>query len=92
MSEGKILMVWEDDDIYLPHHISSHVTAMEGHLWSKPSKVLSDYSGQIQEEDATGRHGSNTDRIFQFQSSKIICSKGCDRIMEHWQPQWRTGQ
>jgi hypothetical protein len=28
---------------------------MEGHLWSKPSKVLSDYSGQIQEEDATGR-------------------------------------
>ena len=28
---------------------------MDGHLWSKPSKVLSDYTGQIQEEDATGR-------------------------------------
>ena len=55
MSKGKILVVWEDDDIYLPHHISSHVTVMEGHLWSKPSKVLSDYSGKIQEEDATGR-------------------------------------
>jgi hypothetical protein len=55
MSKGKILVVWEDDDIYLPHQISSHVTAMEGNLWSKPSKVLSDYSGQIQEEDATGR-------------------------------------
>ncbi len=52
---GEILVVWEDDDIYLPHHISSHVTAMDGHLWSKPSKVLSDYTGQIQEEDATGR-------------------------------------
>lgn len=55
LARGEILVVWEDDDIYLPHHISSHVTAMEGQLWSKPSKVLSDYTGQIQEEDATGR-------------------------------------
>lgn len=55
LAQGEILVVWEDDDIYLPHHISSHVTAMEGHVWSKPSKVLSDYTGQIQEEDATGR-------------------------------------
>ncbi|MCA9058915.1 MAG: hypothetical protein KDA85_10455, partial [Planctomycetaceae bacterium] len=49
------LVVWEDDDIYLPHHISSHVAAMDGHLWSKPSKVLSDYTGDVREEDATGR-------------------------------------
>jgi len=28
---------------------------MEGRLWSKPSKVLSDYTGRIEEEDATGR-------------------------------------
>jgi len=55
LARGQILVVWEDDDIYLPHHISSHVAAMDGHLWSKPSKVLSDYTGQIQEEDATGR-------------------------------------
>jgi hypothetical protein len=55
LAQGEILVVWEDDDIYLPHHISSHVVAMDGHLWSKPSKVLSDYTGQIQEEDATGR-------------------------------------
>ncbi len=55
LARGEILVVWEDDDIYLPHHVSSHVTAMAGHLWSKPSKVLSDYTGQIQEEDATGR-------------------------------------
>jgi hypothetical protein len=59
LARGDILVVWEDDDIYLTHHISSHVAAMERHLWSKPSKVLSDYSGQIEEEDATGRfHGS----------------------------------
>lgn len=55
LAQGEILVVWEDDDIYLPHHIRSHVTAMDGHLWSKPSKVLSDYTGTIQEEDATGR-------------------------------------
>lgn len=55
LARGEILVVWEDDDIYLPHHISSHVKAIDGHLWSKPSKVLSDYTGQIQEEDATGR-------------------------------------
>ena len=55
LARGEILVVWEDDDIYLPHHISSHVAAMEGHLWSKPSKVLSDYTGEIREEDATGR-------------------------------------
>jgi hypothetical protein len=55
LAQGEILVVWEDDDIYLPHHISGHVAAMEGHVWSKPSKVLSDYTGQIQEEDAAGR-------------------------------------
>jgi hypothetical protein len=55
LARGEILVVWEDDDIYLPHHISSHVAAMAGHLWSKPSKVLSDYTGEIQEEDAAGR-------------------------------------
>ncbi|MEI7700399.1 MAG: glycosyltransferase family A protein [Planctomycetia bacterium] len=55
LARGEILAVWEDDDIYLPHHISSHVTAMDSHLWSKPSKILSDYTGTIQEEDAVGR-------------------------------------
>ena len=29
--------------------------AIESHLWSKPSTVLSDYTGEIQEEDAIGR-------------------------------------
>jgi hypothetical protein len=55
LAQGDILVVWEDDDIYLPHHISSHVAAMAGHLWSKPSRVLSDYTGQVEQEDATGR-------------------------------------
>ncbi len=55
LAQSQILVVWEDDDIYLPHHISSHVAAMDGHLWSRPSKVLSDYTGEVREADATGR-------------------------------------
>ncbi|MFN6314612.1 MAG: glycosyltransferase, partial [Planctomyces sp.] len=30
LAQGDILVVWEDDDIYLQHHISTHVRAMEG--------------------------------------------------------------
>jgi len=45
----------EDDDIYLSHLISSHVAAIDGHLWPKPSKVFSDCTGEIQEEIAIGR-------------------------------------
>lgn len=55
LARGEILVVWEDDDIYLPHHISSHVTAIADHMWSKPSKILSDYTGEVKEEEATGR-------------------------------------
>jgi hypothetical protein len=55
LAKGDILVVWEDDDICLPHHISTHVRAMEGRLWSKPSFVLSSYTGRLEQEDATGR-------------------------------------
>ena len=55
LAQGDILVVWEDDDIYLQHHISTHVRAMEGRLWSKPSSVLSTYTGKHELEDATGR-------------------------------------
>ena len=48
-------LVWGDDDLYLQHHISMHVRAMEGRLWSKPSSVLSTYTGKHEVEDATGR-------------------------------------
>jgi hypothetical protein len=54
LANGDILVV-RVDDIYLPHHISTHVRAMEGRLWSKPSFVLSNYTGRLEQEDATGR-------------------------------------
>jgi hypothetical protein len=54
-----VIMTWDDDDIYLPHHIESMVLAMEGHHWSKPSLVWSTYTGTPEIEEADGRfHGA----------------------------------
>lgn len=55
--------VWDDDDIYLPHHISSLVAALEANPQAvavKPSKIYSLYQSRVPlVEDASGRfHGS----------------------------------
>ena len=55
LETGAIPVVWENDDIDLPHHISTHVPAMDGQLWSKPLFVLSSYTGRLEQEDATDR-------------------------------------
>lgn len=59
---ASILLVWEDDDIYLPHHIAAHVAALtsdahrdQGAYFSKPRTVLSTYTGRLIEENAAGR-------------------------------------
>ncbi len=60
-ARGEIIFVFEDDDIYLPHHISSHVATLQTYWgyplsgFSKPSRVLSTYTGQVETEDASGR-------------------------------------
>lgn len=55
-----IYVVWDDDDVYLPDHITSHVrTIAAGHKWSKPSRIISAYHSPPAVEDASGRfHGS----------------------------------
>jgi glycosyltransferase involved in cell wall biosynthesis len=55
LARGDILAIWEDDDIYLPWHITAHVKALQDGGFSKPSRVLSLYTGTLQGEDATGR-------------------------------------
>lgn len=57
--------VWDDDDIYLPWHVRTHVEAMTGkhsgrqRLWSHPTNVYSTYTGRPMIEAAAGRfHGS----------------------------------
>lgn len=48
-------VIFEDDDVYLPHHLTAHSMAMEGASWSKPSSVLSTYSGTPQQEPSRMR-------------------------------------
>lgn len=50
-----IELVWEDDEIYLPHHIGHYVTAMNGKKWAHPSQVWSTYTGTPQIEQSGGR-------------------------------------
>ena len=59
-----LFAIWEDDDIYLPHHLSAHAAALSRRtgtpqrplpLWSKPSRVLSLYTGKPEQENASGR-------------------------------------
>ena len=45
LARGEILVVWEDDGLYMQRQISTHVRSMEGRMWAKPSSVLSTYTG-----------------------------------------------
>jgi glycosyltransferase involved in cell wall biosynthesis len=51
--------VWDDDDIYMPHHLEYHAAILEHSSWSKPTTILSTYTGSPQKESSAGRfHGS----------------------------------
>ena len=53
------VVVWDDDDVYLPTHLSTHNRILLDYEWSKPSTIISSYYTPPQEEDARGRfHGS----------------------------------
>lgn len=57
-SSPEIYLVWEDDDLYLPSYVSSHVQALQTAEYSKSKCVASDYSGSIQIEKSEGRFHS----------------------------------
>lgn len=48
-------VIWDDDDIYLPHHLSAHAATLQNAAWSHPRKVWSLYTRSLQMEDASGR-------------------------------------
>lgn len=52
-----ILLLWDDDDLYLPQHISDHVNLYmnAGVDYVYPENVLSTYTGNIQVEPSGGR-------------------------------------
>jgi len=72
--DADYLAVWEDDDIYLPNHLKASVLAMvqTGRAWSKPSRILSLYTGKLQEELAAGR----------FHASIVLSRRAWEAV--HW--------
>lgn len=68
--ETDIFLTWEDDDIYLPTYVSSHVKALENAEFSKSDVVVTDFPGELIVEGSHGR----------FHSSLAIRSELIDRI------------
>lgn len=61
--ETEIILVWEDDDIYLPGYVSAHANALRNAKYSKPNVILTDYLStpstlRITQESAVGRFHS----------------------------------
>lgn len=53
------VMVWDDDDVYLPDYIESHSNSLQTNMWSHPELIWSDYGNVLRLEPASGRfHGS----------------------------------
>lgn len=59
--ETEAFVVWEDDDVYLPGHLTRHAEYLARHEWCHPSRVYSNYQTPgtaIHEEGGLGRfHG-----------------------------------
>jgi hypothetical protein len=49
------LVVWEDDDIYLPWHLQCYALELKPGGWCHPKEVWSLYTGQLMREGAAGR-------------------------------------
>lgn len=70
--ETNIFMVWEDDDIYLPQYVRSHVESLSENNaeFSKSDVVLTDFPGKIIVEPSRGR----------FHSSLVMTKSLVDRV------------
>lgn len=49
------IALWDDDDIYLPDHLSNHAQVLKIHGMSYPSLVWSTYTGKMDKEASGGR-------------------------------------
>lgn len=63
-------VVWEDDDVFLPWHLSAHAAALAAADWSRPSRVRSTYGqnrrGTIEESGLGRFHGGWAFRAAHF--------------------------
>lgn len=57
-----VIAVWEDDDLYLPWHLSGMLEAMrrEKASWAQASRAWSLYTGRLEQEPARGRFHAQT--------------------------------
>lgn len=55
LSNATVQIVWEDDELYLPHHVSSYVDVLFANRWSHPATVWSTYTGKPDIEQSGGR-------------------------------------
>jgi hypothetical protein len=77
--------IWDDDDIYLPWHLSSHVRALATAGWSHPKKVWSLYTGSLELESGIGRfHGALAGPVAVVVNYLLLCPKFFDH---HLHPQ-----
>ncbi len=53
--EWDAAVIWDDDDVYLPWHLSAHAETLRHSAWSHPRRVWSLYTRSLQQEDANGR-------------------------------------
>jgi glycosyltransferase involved in cell wall biosynthesis len=51
----KYVCVMDDDDGYLPDHLSQHAAILKDHPWSYPKDVFSSWGGRMQIEPSGGR-------------------------------------
>lgn len=70
---AEALVVWEDDDIYLPHHLTVHAETLQRSAWCHPRTTYSDYArpkdGSLNTESALGRfHGGWSFRADHFRA------------------------
>jgi hypothetical protein len=55
-----VLLLWEDDDIYMPRHIENHLHVLTEHEFSYPKTVWSTYFGDPVLECTDGRFWAST--------------------------------
>jgi glycosyltransferase involved in cell wall biosynthesis len=74
-------VVWDDDDIYLPHTLSAHRDALRHAEWSVPSKVL------VEQKDGSLRPKSNRTL---FHSAWAFTRSAFEKV--HGYPFMQSGQ
>lgn len=45
--QGDMVLVWDDDDIYLPHHLSNYGSRLDGLMWLTFDKMFSGHGHEI---------------------------------------------